>query len=277
MENKKAWMIGLFVLLLVSSVSAYQVNQPLNVQAKLQYDNGLTLVDVNSQACIMSVFDHANNSLVVRDKNMTPAGGYHSYSFIPSDVGTYTINVKCVFNSEEAVYYEDVEIVQLTNEPSGGGVGSQVLNLNAKISPDKLNYVVNLKGDTRLKFPVNYYAGGVLKNSNEAEWRIIKEDKVLNKGSFIILSTGTYQFDYDFKDYLTGDYKIFLYFDGRNEIVNLKVISISEDLNAITGWAVNSDGNVSPVRAIIGISFLILIIVAVVLFFKRMGRGGRKK
>ena len=262
---------------MIGVANAYEVNQPLNVQAKLQYDNGVSLVDVTSSACIMSVFFHGNENLIVRDANMIPAGGYHEYSFTPNYTGIYTINVKCDYAGEQATFYEDVDITTQLVEPSGGGVGSQTLNLNAMIQPDKLNYVVNLKGDTRLQFPIKYFAGGVLKNSNEAEWRIVKEDRVLNKGNFVILQTGTYQFDFDFKDYLTGDYKIFLYFDGRNEVVNVKVISISEDLNFVTGWVIDSKGDVSPVKAFLGIFFLILIILAVFFFIRSLRRGGKKR
>jgi hypothetical protein len=269
---KKAILLGLMLILCVSFISAYTVNQPLDIQIKLQYDNGVTLTDITSSACIISIYFHGNNSLLVRDQSMI-AGSYHSYSFTPVSTGDYTVNVKCDYNNESAIYVEDIVIEPPSSSVSSGG---QKLILNTQISPESTSYVVNLQGQTILQFPIQYFANGKMTNSNEQEFRIVKEDKILDKGMMKITGTGNYLFDFDFKDYLTGDYKIFLYFDGRSQIVDLKVISISEDLNFITGWVIDSKGDVSPVRAITGILFLILIIIAVVVFLQSLRQRQRK-
>jgi len=258
----------LVVLLFVPLVSAYQVNQPLTINVKLQYDNGSVLSDVLVPACIDSIYFDGNSSLLVRDQPMTP-GTYHSTVFTPPVVGDYELSVICTFNNETARYFETIAITPvITGSGSGGSIG-QILNLNAKIVPDKSSYTVNLGVDSVLRFPVQYYANGVLANSNQATWTITQNDTAMEKGTFVMQSTGNYQFDFDFKNYAPGDYTVYLYFDGRNQAVTVHVISINSDLLSITGWVLTDTGAVSPVKAVIALFFLILLVAAIILFFRR--------
>ena len=274
--NKRWIFFGLAFLIVVLttwSALAYEVNRPLDIQVKLQYDNGMTLTDVVSQACIISIYNQGTSSLVVRDANMT-AGSYHDYSFTPTSTGDYVLSVKCDHNNESASYHETITIMPQT---TSGGSGGQVLNLNAKIVPDKSSYVVNLGVDSKLSFGVAYYVDGKAKNSNVAQFRVLKGDQVVKTGGFVIKDTGSYVFDEDFKDYVTGDYQIALYFDGRTEFVALKVISVAEDLSPITGFVTNSDGKVSVVKLGLLIFFALFIILLTVVFIRSLRKGGRKQ
>ena len=268
--------VGLLVLVVLPLVSAYQVNQPLTINVKLQYDNGTAISDVVVPACIASVYYEGNSSMVLYDSAMV-AGVYHGIIFTPTATGVYTLSVKCSYSGETAKYYEDIFITNPIVDSTGGVSGSQTLNLNTKIMPEKRQYVVNLQGDTLLKFLTEYYSNGNLANSNQAEWSVVKDDKILNKGLYVIKSTGIYQFDYDFKDYVTGDYKIFLFFDGRTEIVDLKIIDMNQDLLPITGFVLDNKGNVSVVRSLLLVGVLLLILMVVVLFVRRMREGKRRK
>jgi hypothetical protein len=203
------------VLCLVPLVSAYQVNQPLTINVKLQLDNGTVLTDVLVPACIDSIYYDGNSSLLVRDQPMTP-GTYHSTVFTPPAVGDYELSVFCTHNNETVRYFETISITPVISGSGSGGSIGQVLNLNAKILPSQSRYVVNLGVDSRLQFPVQYYSNGVLAASNQATWTLTQNDAAKDKGTFVMQSTGNYQFDFDFNNYVPGDYTLYLSFYGRN-------------------------------------------------------------
>lgn len=260
------WLWLLALLLLVPLVSAYQVNSPLDIKVKLQYDNGVNLTDVMSTACIASIYYAGNSSLLVRDQPMTP-GTYHDIVFLPTAVGDYTISIKCTYGNETVTYHEDFSITPpIVGSTSGGG---QVLNLNVKIMPEKKSYTVNVHESSKLAFPIQYSVGGKLSNSNEAAWRLVSQDKVLAKGFYKIVSTGNYEFDYDFKDVLPGSYQLFLDFDGRTEIVDVSVVSMEQTVSLISGMVTGSDGKLSVVRVTFSILFILLLLMAFVLLWRR--------
>jgi hypothetical protein len=279
MKNSK-WLFFILAFLMVLfttwSAVAYEVNKPLTVQVKFQYDDGLSVVDVVTQSCDISVYFQASQG------NFTPVvigapmsgGSYHVFVFTPQFVGDYVLSVECSYGNESAVYNEVVRITPLLGVVGGGG--GQVLNLNAKIVPERSLFVVNIAVQSDLVFGVSYYLDGKLVNSNQAEYRLLSGDRVLSSGGFVIKNTGEYVFDYDFKDQLTGSYRVALFFDGRTEFVDVRVISVSEDLSPITGFVVNSDGEVSVFKAGVLIFFVLFILLLVVVFIRSLRKGGRK-
>lgn len=257
-----------FFLFLLPLVSAYQINQSITINVKLQVDNGTALQDVLVPACIDSIYYDGNNSFVVHDAPLTP-GTYHSMVWTPTAEGSYELSVQCTVSNETAKYYETIPItpVLIGGSSSSGGA---VLNLNAKILPSASSFVVNLGQNSDLQFPVQYFSNGVLTNSHEATWSITQNNTVLNSGQFVITSTGNYLFDYDFKNYVAGDYTVYLYFDGRNQAVTVHVISVNGDLLSVTGWVLDSStGQVSPFKAAFALLFLFLIIAVIILAVRR--------
>lgn len=271
MNGKNWFLIGfglLLVLFTVMGASAYQVNQPLDVRVRLQYDNGSSLVDVLSQACIMSVYSEASSSLVVRDGVMTVVSGYHNYTFVPVSTGGYVVSVQCTFNNETVAFHDSVSVDNVPSGSTSSG-GGGVLNLDAKIVLAKSSYVVNVgSSDTILDFDASYYVGGVLSNSNYARYSIVKGDQILDSGGFVISRTGVYSFNFDFKNYATGDYKVLLNFDGRSSSVDVKVINVGVNSNMITGFVVKDDGSVNALNVVI-LFVIVFLIVLVIVFFVR--------
>ena len=268
MKQKLFLFLILFSLSLLPLVSSYQVNSPLDIKVKLQYDDGVNLTDVLSTACIASIYFAGDSSLVVRDATMTP-GTYHEIIFTPTAAGDYTISIKCTYGNSTVTYHEEFPITQMIVGSQPASSGGQVLNLNVKILPEKKLYIVNLQENSKLLFPIQYSVGGKLSNSNQATWRLVREDKVLSSGFYKILSTGNYQFDYDFKDQLPGSYQLFLDFDGRTEIVDVSVTSMGQGVSLISGMVTGSDGKLSIVRVTFSILFILLLIMAIVLLWRR--------
>lgn len=261
----KLWLLALLVL--VPLVSAYEVNAPLDIKVKLQYDNGTALSDVVSQACIASIYSASTEDLLLRDVNMTP-GAYHGVTFTPNATGEYTVSIRCGVGNETVTYHEDFTITPVIT----GGGGGQVLNLNVKILPERRAYTVNVQADPTLSFTIQYSVGGRLQDSHEATWRLVREDAVVAKGYYKVLDTGVYEFDHDFGDALPGGYSLLLDFDGRSEIVTVAVVNRGAVQSLLTGLVASSDGKVSWVRAFLSLLFLLILLMLFALFVWRFRR-----
>jgi hypothetical protein len=254
------WLL-LVVLCCLPLVSAYEVGVPLDIKVKLQFDDGVSLLDVVDDVCIVSIYFAGNESLVVRDVQMS-GGAYHNVTFFPSAVGEYTVSVRCVYGNESVSYYEDFQITPvIVGSPSGGG---GVLNLNAKIIPERKSVVVDLSGGERLSLGVQYSVGGRLVDSGVAGWRLVREDRVLASGSYVSVGQGSYRLEYDVSGLFEGSYQLFLDFDGRTEIVDVLLVRRVGGVSLLSGMVVGGDGRVSFVRS--SLALLVLLFVIMVLF-----------
>lgn len=252
------WMILFLFLLCIVGVSAYQVNVPINVLVKLQQDNGTALTLITSQVCIGSVYFHGNDSLLVRDELLINTSLFHNLLFTPLDFGVYTVSVKCTYAGESAIYREDLVV-----SPSlvDAGSGGQVLVLNSVITPERDVFVVNLRDDSRLSFLTTYAIGDTPSNAVESYFKVMKDDNVIKTGSFRLLRTGVYQLDFDFGQTVVGEYVVYLFFDGKTGVVDVRVID--SPVGLITGLVFASDGSVNVRNALLFIGLLILLIVVV--------------
>jgi hypothetical protein len=274
MINKKLFIFLAFLLFIPVVFAGYYKDVPVDVQITVQHDDGMNITDVTGQVCIISVFSNPLDALIYEDVPMVN-GSVHHFSFTPNQLGVYVISVKCVYGNETGLYYDSINVetrpvdIQ-NNQPS-------VVNLNAEVFPDKSSYYVNLGKTNMLSFNTEYYVNGKLTNSNYAEYKIVKDDKILAKGGFKITSTGVYKLEYDLKDFVEGDYKVFLAFDGKTKVVDLKVDTVSKDWGFIATLVQNEDGSWNKVKIGLALISLIFILMLFIVLFRLLSKGKSKK
>ena len=150
--------------------------------------------------------------------------------------------------------------------------GTMALTPNSYVAPDSRSYTVNLGRESNLRFTTQYSVSGALANASDATWRFMRNSTVLARGEFVRVDTGSYLFDHDFKDAVTGDYTLLLTFDGRSETVDVHIISVGGEMELF----LDSDGKVSTFRIIVAGVFLAVFIATAIIFVRRI-RGGRRR
>lgn len=252
-----------FLLLLIPLVSAFSVNSPVTIEVLLQ-DDSVGLVSLSNASCLISVFFFGNNSFVVHDQSMT-AGIPYQFTFVPDTAGSYRTSVLCSYLNESVNYHEDFAVTSLVSTPSGAGRG--VLVLNANISTAQDSYAVNIR-DPIISFPVTYTVNSIPKSSGYASWDLLRDGNKVDSGVFLISGTGQYVFEYDARELTTGDYEIFMWFDGVSKGVNLSVYDAP--INFLTGLVIDdSTGEVVTFRVVVLFFILLLVLFVLWLLFYR--------
>lgn len=275
----KVFAFGLLLVLSLSIVSAYQVNDTVPLSVRVQYDNGVSLSNIYVSACRLSVFNHDVDSFVLRNVSMTSSGAFHSYNFVPSMAGLYTASVLCSYFGDSSVYWFDFSVDALgvsgsgSNRginPSGGSVLQSVFPVSGSIVPEHSSYTVNLLSDSVLSFPTSTYVDSRLSNVGSSSWKLLRDGDVLDSGSFTSTSDGVYMFSYDFVDLPVGEYQVAESFDGKILLVDVSVVSRSNDLSLISGLVTFDNGSVSVVKLGVLIFVVIFVVVAMVLLFRSL-------
>ena len=266
-------------LLSLSFVSAYGVNDTVPLSVRVQYDSGGSLSNIYVSACRLSVFSHDSDSFVLRNVSMVSSGAFHSYNFVPLQSGLFTASVLCSYLGDSSVYWFDFSIDALgvsgsgSNRginPSGGSVLQSVFPVSGSIVPEHSSYTVNLLSSSVLSFPTSTYVDSRLSNVGSSSWKLLRDGNTVDSGSFTSTGSGVYVFSYDFKDLPVGDYQVAESFDGKILLVDVSVVSRSNDLSLISGLVTFDNGSVSVVKLGVLIFVVVFVIVAMVLLFRSL-------
>jgi hypothetical protein len=281
--NKALIIFGICIFCLVGVVSAFDtfnVNEPVDLIVRVQYDNNVSLSNIPLSVCNLSVYTGVG--YVLSNVSMIPNGQYHHYVFTPTVAGYYYASVFCSYLGENSLYLFNFNVtVPVDNgvhsgAGSGGG-GSSTLVPQAMIPsivPDRSSYTVNLLSDSVLKFDTQYSLDNKLSTAKSSSYQLLKDGNVIDSGLLSSTSVGTYTFDYDFVSLPVGQYQVALDFDGKLVLVDVNVVSNSN--NIFTGLITADDGSVSAGKLGVAIFVLIFIIVAIVLLVRTLTKKPRR-
>ena len=273
--------IFLFIFLVsVSFISAYNVGDSIPLSVHVQYDNGISLSNVPIP-CRLSIFNNDLESFTLRNVSMIPSGAYHLYSFVPSVVGSYTASVLCSYSGDSSVFWFDFDVSPAGSVvPSGAGRGIannsgsvlQSVLPSGSILPERSTFTVNKLVDTNLKFSTQYYVDSKLANAQMTSYKLLDNGNTVDSGSLTSTSVGTYVFSYDFTALPVGSYQVALNFDGKPLIVDVSVVSNSNNIPLISGMITGADGTVSTGKLAVFIFVLLFVVVAIILLFRSIGK-----
>jgi hypothetical protein len=250
----------LLLVLLVPFVSAYSVNQPVVIDALLQ-DDSSGLVSLSNASCLISIYFFGTNSFVVHDAYMT-AGVPYQYVYVPSVAGDYRSSILCSYLNEYVSYFEDFSVTAVSG--SNVTVTNRGVSGVASISVPQDSYTISAGS---VSIPVSYYLNGVQSLSPVSKWELLRDGNTLDSGVFV-LNGKDYVFNYDFSNMPTGEYQVFMVFDGVTRGVDLSLRPATQ--NFITGLVVDeTTGEVVTFRVVVLFFIFLLILLVLWLLLRR--------
>ena len=149
---RRLLLLGLVLFCMVGVVAAYSVNQQMELSLQLQYFDGVSVQNVTSSACILSIYNQFTHLPVFTNQPMV-GGDLQYYYFTPSQAGQYTASFICIYNNESAVYSQDFLVSQVTPSVTQGLAGGTIaapITGQVVVSPSNVSAPVPLTPQSAL-------------------------------------------------------------------------------------------------------------------------------